>query len=53
MPRDFTYAWNLKTNEQAEQKQTPGYREHFDGSGLAGVGKKGEGIKKYKCVVIE
>ena len=32
MPYDFTYMWNLKNkiHEQAEQKQTQRYREHFD-----------------------
>ena len=58
MPDDFINV-NLKSKiiEQAEQKQTHRYREHFDGCqmkrGTGGVGEKGEGIKKYKLVVTE
>ena len=48
------YQFNLKkkTNEEAEQKQTHRYKEHFDGCGMGGsLGgrvKKVEGIKKHK-----
>ena len=45
-----------KINTQAKQKNHR-YREHFDsykmGRGSGGWAKKGEGIKKYKLVVIE
>ena len=60
MPYDFTYMWNLKNkiNEQADQKQTHRYREHFDGCQMNGglnrcIKKISEGIKKYKLVVTE
>ena len=60
MPYDFTYMWNLKNkiNEQADQKQTHRYREHFDGCQMKGglkrcIKKISEGIKKYKLVVTE
>ena len=50
--------WNLKNkiNEQAKQKRTQRYREHFGSCQLEGglrMGEKGEGIKKYKLVVTE
>ena len=50
MPDDFTYMWDLKNkiNQQAEQKQTHRYREHFDGGqmgdGLGVMDEKDEGV---------
>ena len=49
--------WNLrnKINEQTKQKQTHRYREKTGdcqmGSGVGGLGEKGEEIKKHKLVV--
>ena len=46
-----------KINKPAEQKQSHGYREHFDGcqmgGDLGGMGEKGEGIRKHRLVVTE
>ena len=39
-------------NKQAEQKQSHRHRKYFDGC-LGGMGKKGEGNKKYKFIVTE
>ena len=43
MPDDFTYMWNLinTINEQIEQKQIHGYREHFESCQMEG--RLGEG----------
>ena len=46
----------MTQKKQAEQKQTPKHREHFDGCRMGrgwGMGEKGEGNKKYKLVVTE
>ena len=46
-----------KMNEQIKQKQTNRYKEwtdgHQRGGGMGRLGEKGEGIKKYKLVVIK
>ena len=51
MPQDVTYMWSLKNKltKQAEQNRHR-FRQHFDSccmGGVAVIGEKGEGIKKY------
>ena len=52
--------WNLKSkiNEQTKQKQTHGHRDETDDGcqseqSFGGLHQKGEGVKKYKLVVIK